>query len=152
MSKTRDFSDILKFKSHKNVIVKLDREVKINYFVNVETPKNLRYFLNKFRFFFHKHGWKWFSSRKMIYFLTKNDQIAQTFNEYFLKLWTSLTLSPSVPDLSKANNIFQPIQKFEKHPSINKIKQDLSLKTNFNLNLWITMNELKKRWKAHSKW
>ena len=59
----------------------------------------------------------------------------------FLKLWTSLTLSSSVPDFSETNKIFQLIQKFEKHPSINKIKQDFSLKTNFNLNLWITMNE-----------
>ena len=61
----------------------------------------------------------------------------------FLKLWTSLTLLPSVPDLSEANNTFQLIQKFEKHPSINKIKQDFSLKTKFNLNSWITMNELR---------
>ena len=129
VSKTKDFSDILKFKSHKNVIVKLDRKVKINYFVNVETGNNLRHFLNKFRFFFHKHDSKWFSSRKTIYFLTKNDQIAQTFNEYFFKVVNIL-------------EIFQLIQKFEKHPSINKIKQDFSLKTNFNLNLWITMNEL----------
>lgn len=109
----------------------------------METGKNLRYFLNKFRLFFHKHDSKWFSSRKMIYFLTKNDQIAQTFNEYFFKVSTSLTLSPSLPDLSEANNIFQLIQKFEKHPSMNKIKQDFSLKTNFNLNVWITMNELR---------
>ena len=143
-SKTKDSSDILKLKSQKNVIVKLDREVKINYFVNVETGKNFRYFFQIFIDSFsinmiqndsHREKWS-ISWLRMIKYL-------KPLMSIFIKLRTPLTLSPSAPDLSEASNISQLIQKFEKHPSINKIKQDFSFKSNFNLNLWITMNELR---------
>ena len=77
--------------------------------------------------------------------MNKNDQIAQIFNDYPGQIVTTVDLFPwpSPNGLRKANKILQFIQKFEIHPTINKIKQGLSVKTKF-LFKPIAKNELKR--------
>ena len=59
VSRTKQQEDITKYKKQRNLVVKLNREMKLHYFNNLETSKNLKPFRGKCRPYFsnkHAHG------------------------------------------------------------------------------------------------
>ena len=88
-------SDISKHKSQQQLVVKMNRGVKLNYFNNIESGKNSRSFWNKCRpYILNKHAQ---GDSKIILiknndFLTKNNQIAQILNDHFCQAVNSFDL------------------------------------------------------------
>ena len=74
--------------------------------------------------------------------ITNNVELAETFNTFFSKIVPNLNIDSNLGDNITNPNITDPIfcaiQKYEKHPSILKIKKIIGKKTyHFPLNLLI---------------
>ena len=68
-----------------------------------------------------------------------NHKIAETFNTYFSNITQNLKLDSNLVEVTENLNIFDPvtkaIKKYEKHPSIIKIKEKMKNKnTPFSFN------------------
>ena len=98
-NRTKNLEDITKYKKQRNLVVKLNRESKTQYFDNIQTTKNSKPFWDKCKPYFsnkHAHG-----DSKIILIekeniiinknevvrketlLVNNDEIAKTLNNHF---------------------------------------------------------------------
>ena len=98
-NRTKNLEDITKYKKQRNLVVKLNRESKTQYFDNIQTTKNSKPFWDKCKPYFsnkHAHG-----DSKIILIekeniitnknevvqketlLVNNNEIANTFNNHF---------------------------------------------------------------------
>ena len=126
-NKTRKAVRIFNYKKQRNLVVKINKECKREYFdkLNVKTAtkpfwKTCKpYFSNK-----HSHGGSKITLIENDRIVSENHKIAKTFNTYFESVTDSLNLFEWIGESVNSNGkIEQIIAKFSKHPSILKIKQ-----------------------------
>ena len=149
-NRTKRPKDISDYKKQRNLVVRLNKERRIEYFENLETSKNSKPFWNKCKPYFsnkHAHGESEIiltekenviltsnevvENKKLI---VKNDEIAEIFNKHFTETVDKLNIFewPSCePEYTKdqLNNI---INKYKSHPSIKKIKSNYTIKQTFS--------------------
>ena len=144
-NRAKELEDITKYKKQQNLVVKLNRESKAQYFDNIQTSKNSKPFLDKCKPYFsnkHAHG-----DSKIILIekeniitkknevvqkktlLVNNDEIARTLNNHFSETAEKLN-TLKWPFNEKCENVHDEkittlIKKFENHPSMMKIKGTL---------------------------
>ena len=141
-NKTKNTSDIMKYKKQRNYVVQLNEKAKLEYFNNFYSNQESKPFWVKYKSYFsNKH-----SKADMDIILHekgniifKNKEIVNTFNEYFgtivesldLHIWTNS--SSNVPssytsDDDKDNTLIN----FVNHPSIKTIKQNFNITSKFS--------------------
>ena len=150
-NRTKQQEDIINYKKQRNLVVKLNRESKLQYFGDIDTSKNSKPFWNKCKPYFsnkHAHG-----DNKIILIekenittntnevvqketlLVNNDEIANTFNKHFSETVKNLNTFewPTNDENIYNENLTAIIKKFENHPSIMKIKSKYVLQEKFSL-------------------
>ena len=152
-NRTKNLEDITKYKKQRNLVVKLNRESKTQYFDNIQTTKNSKPFWDKCKPYFsnkHAHG-----DSKIILIekeniiinknevvrkeilLVNNDEIAKALNNHFSETVEKLNTF-KWPFNEKYENIHNEklttiIKKFENHPSIMKIKSKYTMQEMFSV-------------------
>ena len=152
-NRTKNLEDITKYKKQRNLVVKLNRESKTQYFDNIQTTKNSKPFWDKCKPYFsnkHAHG-----DSKIILIekeniiinknevvqketlLVNNDEIAKALNNYFSETVEKLNTF-KWPFDEKYENIHNEklttiFKKFENHPSIMKIKSKYTIQEMFSV-------------------
>ena len=139
-SRTKQQEDITKCKKQRNLVVKLNREMKLHYFNYLETSKNSKPFWNKCRPHFSNknvHG----DSKILLNekeeirtntneiveketLLANNDEIAKTFDKHFAQMIEKLNTFewPSNDEDLAKETLTRSLKKFKNRPSIVKIK------------------------------
>ena len=124
-NKTKNPFDIINYKKQSNYVTKLNKTAKLEYFNNLK----LDIILNE--------------NREL---LLKDKDIADTFNEYFRSIVESLEIS-EISDLgfndSNQDYLDITIRKYEKHPSIQMIKQNFRIPKKFSFQS-VSKDEVKK--------
>ena len=94
-NKTKSVEDLIKYKKQRNLVVKLNKNCKKEFFDNLETKGNSKSFWNKCKpYFSNKHS-KGDSDILLIEkdeLLLKNKKVADVFNSYFQSITDSLDL------------------------------------------------------------
>ena len=137
--RTKNPSDIERYKKQRNFVKVLNFKTKRNFYRNLK-PENLdmnKYFWKTFKVFLSD---KDKSSEKLILvednnIITDDDELAKIFNYYFSNLATSLDIkswpNPETLDLNE-DPVSYAIRKYANHPSINKIRsQPTSISNTF---------------------
>ena len=148
-NRTERPKDISDYKKQQNLVVTLNKERRIEYFENLETPKNSKPFWNKCKpQFSNKHAHRESEiiliekenvtltsdevteSEKL---LVKNDEIAKIFNKYFSETVDKLNIFewPSCESEYTEDQLTNIINKYKSHPSIKKIKSNYTIKQKF---------------------
>ena len=152
-NRTKKLGDITKYKKQQNLLVKLNRETKTQYFDNIQRSKNSKPFWDKCKPCFlnkHAHGdpkiiliekENIFTNKNEVVqketLLINNDEIAKTLNNHFPETAEKLnTFKWSFNE--KYENIHNEklttiIKKFENHPSIMKIKSKYTIQEMFSV-------------------
>ena len=139
-SRTKQQEDIANYKKQQNFVVKLNKEMKLQYFNTLDTSKNSKPFWDKCRPYFSNkcgHG-----DSKIILIekeeittntneiveketlLVNNDEIAKAFNKHFAETVEKLSTFEwplTNEDLSE-ETVTKIIKKFKNHPSVLKVK------------------------------
>ena len=149
-SRTKQQEDIKKYKKRRNLVVKLNRETKLQYFNNLEISKNSKPFWDKCRpYFFNKHMHDdsniiliekeeiTTNTNEIIEketLLVNNDEIAETFNEHSAETAEKLNTFewPSNNEDLTEQIRTKIIKKFKNHPSIVKTKNKYLIKEKFS--------------------
>ena len=152
-NRTKNLEDITKYKKQRNLVVKLNRESKTQYFDNIQTTKNSKPFWDKCKPYFsnkHAHG-----DSKIILIekeniitnknevvqeetlLVNNDKISKTFSNHFSETVEKLNTF-KWPFNEKYENMQNEkfttiIKKFENHSSIMKIKSKYAIQEKFSV-------------------
>ena len=152
-NRTKQLEGITKYKKQRNLVVKLNRESKTQYFDNMQTSKHSKSFWDKCKPYFsnkHAHG-----DSKIILIekeniitnknevaqkktlLVNNDEIAKTLNNHFSETVEKLNTF-EWPSNEKYENMHNEklttiIKKFENHPSIMKIKSKYAIQEKFSI-------------------
>ena len=152
-NRAKQIQDVTKYKKQQNLVVKLNREWKTQYFDNIQTSKNSKPFWDKCEpYFLYKnaHGNPkiiLFEKEKIItnknevvqkeILLVNNDEIAKTFNNHFSEIVEKLNTFkwPSNETYENMHNekLTNIIKKFDNHPSIMKIKSKCAIQENFSV-------------------
>ena len=152
-NRTNQLEDITKYKKQRNLVVKLNRESKTQYFGNIQTSKNSKPFWDKCKPYFsnrHANG-----DSKIILIekeniitiknevvqketlLVNNDEIAKILNNHFSetveKLNTFEWHSNETYENIHNEKLTTIIKKFENHPSIMKIKSKYAIQEKFSI-------------------
>ena len=149
-NRTKRPKDISDYKKQRNLVVRLNKERRIEYFENLETSKNSKPFWNKCKPYFsnkHAHGESKIiliekenvtltsnevvESEKLI---VKNDEIAKIFNKHFSETVDKLNIFewPSCESEYTEDQLTNIINKYKSHPSIKKIKSNYTIKQKFS--------------------
>ena len=152
-NRTKNLENITKYKKQRNLVVKLNRESKTQYFDNIQATKNSKSFWDKCKPYFsnkHAHG-----DSKIILIekeniiinknevarketlLVNNDEIAKALNNHFSETVEKLNVFKWLFN-EKYENIHNEklttiIKKFENHPSIMKIKSKYTIQEMFSV-------------------
>ena len=139
-SRTKQQEDIANYKKQQNFVVKLNKEMKLQYFNTLDTSKNSKPFWDKCRpYFSNKCG---HSDSKIILIekeeittntneiveketlLVNNDEIAKAFNKHFAETVEKLSTFewPSTNEDLSEETVTKIIKKFKNHPSVLKVK------------------------------
>ena len=141
-NRTKQPKDISDYKKQRNLVVRLNKERKIEYFETLQTSKNSKPFWNKCKPYFsnkHAHGESKIiliekenvilinevaENEKLIH---KNDEIAKIFNKHFLEAVEKLTIFEWVSRETEdtEDQLTDIINKYKSHPSIKKTKNQL---------------------------
>ena len=142
------------YKKQRNACVNLLRKAKKSYYNNLNVKSVTD---NKL---FWKNVKPGFSEKMTTYekitliendkIVSKDDEVAQTFNEFFANVVQNLNLKPPADLIQNADHIddpiFKAIHKYELHPSVIKIKEKM---TEFNFHIFsfkkLNENEMKKQ-------
>ena len=130
-------ADLSKYKKQRNLVVKLTKKHKKEYFENLNVATNSKPFWDKCKpYFSNKHA-KGDSNIMLIEkdeILLKNKKIADVFNSYFDSVTDSLDLfSWSTQTDNKNTDALQNILKrFHNHPRLIKIKQLVNNQAKFS--------------------
>ena len=151
-NKTKNTSDIMKYKKQGNYVGQLNKKAKLEYFNNIDSSQESKpFWVNCEPYFSNKHSK---ADTDIILhekgdIIFKNKEIANTFNEYFgsivesldLHVWTesSCNVPPSYTSDDDIDNI---LIKFANHPSIKTIKQNFDITGKFSLQP-VSVNHLK---------
>ena len=148
-NRTKRPKDISDYKKQRNLVVRLNKERKIEYFENLETSKNSKPFWNKCKPYFsnkHTHGEcniiliekenVILNNNEVVkntQLIVKNDEIAKIFNKYFSETVDKLNIVewPSRETGGTEDQLTDIINKYKSHPSIKKIKSNYTIKQNF---------------------
>ena len=152
-NRTKKLEDITKYKKQRNLVVKLNRESKTQYFDNIQTSKHSKPFWDKCKpYFSNKHA---HDDSKIILIekeniitnknevvqketlLVNNDEIAKILNNHFSETVEKLNTF-EWPSNEKYENMHNEklttiIKKFENHPSIMKIKSKYTIHEKFSI-------------------
>ena len=149
-NRTKRSKYISDYKKQRNLVVRLNKERRIEYFENLETSKNSKPFWNKCKPYFsnkHAHGESKIiliekenvtltsnevvESEKLI---VKNDEIAKIFNKHFSETVDKLNIFewPSCESEYTEDQLTNIINKYKSHPSIKKIKSNYTIKQKFS--------------------
>ena len=134
-SRTKKQEDIKKCKKQRNLVAKLNRETKLQYFNNLETSKNSNKHVNADSKIILDEKEEITTNTNEIVenetLLVTNDEIAKTFNKHFAKTLEKLNTFewPSNNEHLTEETLTKIIKRFKKHPSIIKIK-----------NKWVRLN------------
>ena len=127
-SRTKKQEDIKKCKKQRNLVAKLNRETKLQYFNNLQTSKNSSKHVNADSKIILDEKEEITTNTNEIVenetLLVNNDEIAKTFNKHFSKMLEKLNTFewPSNNEHLTEEALTKIIKKFKKHPSIVKIK------------------------------
>ena len=145
-NRTKRPKDISDYKKQQNLVVRLNKERRIEYFENLETSKNSKPFWNKCKPYFsnkHAHGESKIiliekenatltgndvaESEKLI---VKNDEIAKTFDKHFSETVDKLKIFelPSGESEYTEDQLTNIVNKYKSHPSIRNIKRNYTIK------------------------
>ena len=135
--KTKSVEDLIKNKKQRNLVVKLNKNCKKEFFNNLETKENSKSFWNKCKpYFSNKHS-KGDSDILLIEkdeLLLKNKKVADVFNSYFQSITDSLDLFEW--PLGSKDQIYDSIDRiidsFQFHPSIKNIKRNYKITSKFS--------------------
>ena len=132
-NKTKNTSDIMKYKKQRNYVVQLNKKAKLEYFNNIDSSQESKPFWVKCKpYFSNKHSK---ADTDIILhekgdIIFKNKEIANTFNEYFgsivetldLHTWTEGS-SKVRPSYTNDDGVYNILIKFVNHPSIQVTKE-----------------------------
>ena len=149
-NRTKRPKDISDYKKQWNLVVRLNKERRIEYFENLETSKISEPFWNKCKPYFsnkHAHGESEIiltekenviltsnevvENKKLI---VKNDEIAKIFNKHFTETVDKLNIFewPSCEPEYTKDQLTNIINKYKSHPSTKKIKSNYTIKQTFS--------------------
>ena len=152
-NRTKNLEDITKYKKQRNLVVKLNRESKTQYFDNIQTTKNSKPFWDKCKPYFsnkHAHGDSKIILIEKENIITNknevvqkenlqinNDKITKTLNNHFSEVVKKLNTF-KLPSNEKYESIQNGkrstiIKKFEDHSSIIKIKIKYATQETFSV-------------------
>ena len=125
--KTRNNLDIQRYRQQRNLVVKLNKRAKREYYgsLDMRVTKDIKSFWKKFTSLFSNS----IVNEKIV--LIENDniirddkEISQYFNEYFATITDSLNIPkfPTPPIPNTEDFVCDAIQKYVSHPSVLKIK------------------------------
>ena len=152
-NKTKNPLGIMNYKKQHNYVSKLNKTAKLEYFNNLKLGKDNQPFWEKCKpYFTNKH-----SKVDTDIMLNENEElllkdkdVADTFNEYFGSIVGSLDLykwESEISDLglndSNQDYLDITVRKYEKHPSIQMIKQNMRIPKNFSFQL-VSKDDVKK--------
>ena len=151
-NKTKNTSDIMKYKKQRNYVVQLNKKAKLEYFNNIDSSQESKLFwVNCKPYFSNKHSK---ADTDIILhekgdIIFKNKGIANTFNEYFgsivesldLNVWTESSCNVPPPYTSD-DDIDNILIKFANHPSIKTIKQNFDITSKFSFQP-VSVNDVK---------
>ena len=125
-NKTELPADLSKYKIKRNMVVKINKEHKKEYFQNVKVPTNSKRFWDKCKSYFSKKHAKSDSDIILIEkdeILIKNMKIADVSNSYFDSVTDLLDLSSwsTQIDNQNADALQNILKRFPNHPSLIKI-------------------------------
>ena len=151
-NKTKNTSDIMKYKKQRNYVVQLNKKAKLEYFNNFDSSQESKPFWVKCKpYFSNKHSK---ADTDIILqekgdIIFKNKEITNTFNEYFglivesldLHIWTESS-SNVPPSYTSDDDIDNNLIKFVNHPSIKTIKQNFNIVGKFSFQP-VSVNDVK---------
>ena len=140
--KTKSDISRIAYKKQRNICVALVKKSKRTYFANLDTKSiqdNKKFWKNVSPLFSNKIRSKpkitLIENEKII---TNENEIAETFNEYFSNIVKNLNISRDPKHISKTtqkDSVLQSVEMFAKHPSIISIKDRMeTLKSTFSFN------------------
>ena len=137
-NKTKHPTDIKNYKKQRNLIVKMNKEAKIQYFNNSDTSNNSKHLWEKCKSYFSNKHAKGDCNIMLLEndkILMENTEIASTFNSFFGSVVDSLDLYewPSEEIQYSFDNIENIVLKYRNHPSIIKIKHNHKINHRFSL-------------------
>ena len=145
-NRTKQPKDISDYKKQRNLVVRLNKERRIEYFENLETSKNSKPFWNKCKPYFsnkHAHGESkiiliekenvTLTSNEVVEnekLIVKNDEIAKIFNKDFSETVDKLNIFEwsSCETEYTEDQLTNTINKYKSHLSIKKIKSNYTIK------------------------
>ena len=137
-NKTKSVDDLLKYKKQRNLVVKLNKNCKKEFFDNLEIKNNSKSFWNKCKpCFSNKHS-KGDSDIMLIekdeLLIKKNKKVADIFNSYFQSITNSLDLFEW--RLGSTDQVYDSvdriIDRFCLYPSIKNIKRNYKITNKFS--------------------
>ena len=151
-NKTKNTSDVMKYKKQRNYVVQLNKKAKLEYFNNIDSSQESKPFWVKRKpYFSNKHSK---ADTDIILhekgdIIFKNKEIANTFNEYFgsivesldLHVWTESSCNV-LPSYTSDDDIDNFLIKFANHPSIKTIKQNFDITSKFSFQP-VSVNDVK---------
>ena len=136
-NKTKSIDDLIKYKKQRDLVVKLNKNCKKEFFDNLETKNNSKSFWDKCKpYFSNKHS-KSDSDILLIEkgeLLLNNKKVADVFNSYFQSITDPLDLFKW--PLGSTDQIYDSIDRiidsFWFHPSIKNIKRNYKITSKFS--------------------
>ena len=137
-NKFKSIYDLIKYKKQRNLVVKLNKNCKKEFFDNLKTKNNSKLFLDKFKpYFSNKHS-KGDSDILLIEndeLLLNNKKVADVFSSYFQSITDFLDLFKW--PLGSTDQIYDSIDRiidsFRFHPSVKNIKRNYKITSKFSL-------------------
>ena len=155
-NKSNNFLDIINYKKQHCYVTKLNKTTKLEYFNNLKLGKDIKPFWEKYKPYFtnkHSKADTDIMLNENVELLLKNEDVADTFNEYFGPIVESLDLykwESEISDLGLNDSnqgyldvIIRNYGKYEKHPSIQMIKQNFRIPKKFSFQL-VSKDEVKR--------
>ena len=139
-NKTKSVDDLIKYKKQRNLIVKLNKNCKNEFFDNLEIKNNSKSFWDKCKPYFSNEHSKGDSDILLIEkdeLLLKSKKVADVFNSYFQSVTDSLDLFewPLGSTDQICDSVDRIIDSFRFHPSINNIKRNYEITNKFSCKL-----------------
>ena len=135
-NKTKDPNDMANYKKQRNLVVNLNRKNKKSFFSSIGALSQSKDFWSACKPLFSNKSTA-VSDRILLVenekVISKDSDIATTFNNYFNKITESLEIPTwNSPFTSKHNDpIINIINKYANHPSISTIKSKIKINTKF---------------------
>ena len=140
-NKSKNPIDIVKFKRQRNLVTNLNKQAKLQYFEKLSVDCNSKPFWKACKPYFSNKNSNIQENIMLLEkdkLLSKQKEVASTFNKHFGSITDSLNLFSWPKDTSmtsRNDTINSIIKKFAFHPSIKAIKKKFKIKNEFSFNL-----------------